>query len=131
MADDVMVFGALPSGQRLGEPGRPNHLGGVGDGLDVSPEGLEVARKTWAEAEPSDFERCGRHRWRELASGLEFRRSHGCPLLAVDSPVKPPIAKFFVLNARFYFLEPAEERAESRKLGTITSRRASPRERAA
>ena len=84
MSDDggptIFGYGDVPYGRKLEDGGHPNHIGGVGDGLDVNPETLDDARQSWPEASAADFERTGRRMWRDRATGVEYRRVRGCPL---------------------------------------------------
>lgn len=54
MSDNApAIFGGdLPSGRRLASSDRPNHVGSIGDGLDVTLEGLAAARQTLAGRTP-------------------------------------------------------------------------------
>jgi hypothetical protein len=120
-----------PYGRRLETGGREGHLGSVGDGTMLRTSGSSSPAKRGPRLPPptsSDAAAGGGERSQAAAS---FGARIGCPLLAVDSPLEAPIEKFFVLDNRFYFLEPAERQGESYKLGTLGSRRAAGRERAA
>ena len=47
-------------------------------------------------------------RWRDRASGLEYRQADGCPLLAIGTDAVRFITSFFVLGGRLHFLERAD-----------------------
>ena len=124
MSDDggptIFGYGDVPYGRKLEDGGHPNHIGGVGDGLDVNPETLDAARQSWPEASAADFERTGRRMWRDRATGVEYRRVRGCPLARLGSPVGSPVAVFYFSDGRFYFLARADQpQGESRRLGEV------------
>ena len=46
--------------------------------------------------------------WRDRATGLEYRQTHGCPLLGVGTDSVRFVSAFFVLDDRLVFLERAD-----------------------
>jgi hypothetical protein len=53
--------------------------GFVDDGNIAWPERIVEARRQWTQARSEDFERVGRSRWRDRATGVEHRAADGAP----------------------------------------------------
>jgi hypothetical protein len=80
--------------------------GFVDDGCLAWPERIVEARRQWPQANPEDFEKVGKYRWRDKATGTEFRQASGAPLLSVGSDAVRDIVCFFVTEpGRLIFLE--------------------------
>ena len=104
--------GVVPHGAR-GEQLTPNtsRAGVVDDGSIAYPERIEQARRSWPQADAADFEPLdpkGR-RWRDLASGTEYKALTGAPLLASGEATRF-VTAFFVAGGRMVFLEPDVDR---------------------
>jgi hypothetical protein len=82
--------------------------GFVDDGLIAFDERVVEARRQWIEADGEDFERVGRRRWRDRATGRLYRQADGCPLLAVGMPAVRDVVAFFIRDGKMVFLEPAD-----------------------
>ena len=78
----------------------------VVDGLIATPERTASARELWLEAQADDFEQTRRHRWRDRATGCEYRKVHGLPLL---SPSTAPVEVWFVEHDQLIFLTRVEQ----------------------
>jgi hypothetical protein len=129
MADDPVIFSYEITSRRL-ESDRPeNWVGDMSDRLDATAERVAFARERWAEGRADDFEHVRRRVWRHRGTGREYRHTFGNPLLSLG---ESPVSTFLVVGGKLTFLEPADaHQATTVKLGTITSRKASGRERAA
>jgi hypothetical protein len=80
--------------------------GFVDDGNIAWPERIVEARRQWTQARSEDFERVGRRRWRDRATGVEHRAADGAPLLSIGTDAVRDIACFFVTpEGRLVFLE--------------------------
>jgi len=66
------------------------------------------ARRQWTEVPAEDFERVGRRRWRDRASGVEYRQAGGCPLLGVGTDSVRNISCFLVADDKLVFLARAD-----------------------
>ena len=118
MSDDGPTIHAWPGGKALpdayggawGQQLKPeNQRAGVEDDGNVAwEERIVEARRQWMEVPSDAFERIGRFRWRDLASGLEFREAHGAPLLAIGQESTRGISAFFIRGGKLTFLERAD-----------------------
>ena len=79
----------------------------VNDGNTATREQIHQAAAQWPQANPSDFEHTGKRMYVDRASGVEYRRVHGAPLLSVGSDANRGITCFFVANEELVFLQPA------------------------
>jgi hypothetical protein len=83
--------------------------GFVDDGNIAWPERVTQASRQWPQVPAEDFERVGRRRWRDKASGLLYRQSDGAPLHSIGTDATRFISAFFVsLDGRIVFLERAD-----------------------
>ncbi len=80
----------------------------VDDGNVAWPERLAEARKQWAQGRLADFEPLGRRRWRDKASGVEYRQVHGAPLLSIGTDATRNISLFLVADGKLVFLARAD-----------------------
>ena len=88
--------------------GRADRAGVVDDGNVAWPERVIDARRHWPEARAEDFEQTGKRMYVDKASGNEYRRPPGAPLLSVGTAVNTGISCFFVdASGEIVFLQPA------------------------
>jgi hypothetical protein len=99
-------------GEELTPPDRPQ-LATVTDGLDATPENVQAARRSWPEGRAEDFEKIGKRRYLDKATGVEFKHEHGCPLLGVGGAAQEDIDCWFISGERLVFLRRAD-RPEAR-----------------
>jgi hypothetical protein len=119
-------MGGFPGGRKVAGSDRPrNWVGSVEDGLTATEDRLKLARSRWSEAQPDAFEHLDGHRWRDRATGREYRRVAGNPLYGDENAV----ALFVVRDGRLVFLRPDADRAEHRHVGTMRGLRATGKER--
>ncbi len=82
--------------------------GVIDDGNVAWEERVVEARRQWPQGSASDFERVGKRRWRDMASGIVYRQAHGAPLLSVGTDANRFISVFFVESGKLVFLERAD-----------------------
>jgi hypothetical protein len=82
--------------------------GYVDDGNIAWPERIAQARVQWPQADVADFERIGRRRWRDRASGMEYREEPGAPLLSIGTDATRNISLFFICDGKLTFLSRAD-----------------------
>jgi hypothetical protein len=82
--------------------------GVVDDGLTAYEERVVEARRQWPEAQAADFEQIGKRRWRDRASGTEYRHVDGTPLLSIGVTSSVDVSVFFVADGRLIFLRRAD-----------------------
>lgn len=88
--------------------GSAGRAGVIDDGLVAWPERVVEARRQWPQARAEDYEKIDRRVYVDRATGIEYRRPPGCPLLSVGTPVNAGIVCFFVdASGELVFLEPA------------------------
>jgi hypothetical protein len=80
----------------------------VDDGLIAWPERVVEAGRQWPQARAEDFERVGKRRWRDRASGTEYRHVDGTPLLSIGTTSSSDVSLFFVDGGRLIFLRRAD-----------------------
>jgi hypothetical protein len=96
----------MPTGRRLEQGGAPaGNLGSVRVLPPASAERIEQSRRHWQQASSGDFERVGK-RWIDRATGTEYRRVHGDPLLDRD-PATSDVSCFLVVDDSLVYLRPA------------------------
>jgi hypothetical protein len=76
--------------------------GHIDDGLLAYPERVAQARRLWPEGRAADFERVGRRRMRDRATGNVYRLIDGCPLLG--APALEDVDLWFVASGRIVCL---------------------------
>ena len=84
---------SLPSGHTLSPSGSwgmelkadTTRDGFIDDGNIAWPERIVEARRQWTQARAEEFEKVGRRRWRDRASGVEYREEDGSPLLSIGT----------------------------------------------
>jgi hypothetical protein len=81
-------------GEQL-KPGE-NRDGVVDDGNVAWPERVEEARRSWPQARPEDFEKTGKRRYVDRATGVEYLRVPGAPLLSAGAEETRGATVFFV-----------------------------------
>ena len=74
-------YAGIARGEQI-KPDGDRH-GVVDDGNVAWPERVAEARRSWPQADPSDFERLGKRTYRDKATGLELVAVRGAPLLAI------------------------------------------------
>ena len=60
-------------------------VGVIDDGNVAWEERVVEAPRQWPQGSPADFELVGKRRWRDRASGIEYRQAHGAPLLSIGT----------------------------------------------
>jgi hypothetical protein len=82
---------------------------------------IKYAARTWTQVQPEDFERTGRRRYVERATGIEYDLVHGNPMLGDD----PELADvFFAEDDALWFLRRADRsEVRSRVMGTMGAMR--------
>ena len=106
-----------------------SRAGVVDDGLVAWPERIAEARRQWVQAQAEDFEQLDKRLFRVRASGLEYRRVHGSPLLAIGTPGADGISTFFVDGGgTLVFLRRADLPEETRTVthGYVIAREVPP-----
>ncbi len=91
--------------------------GVVDDGNIAWPERIAEARRSWPQANPSDFEKVGKRHYRDRGSGIELVAMRGAPLLSVGQEETRGAACFFVEAGRIIVLR--REDFEQPLLGAV------------
>ena len=89
--------------------------GVIDDGNRAWPERVVEARRQWPEAQAEDFEQLDKRGrlFRDRATGVEYRRVRGAPLLDLSSPSSAAISCFFVRGqepGELIVLKPADHK---------------------
>jgi hypothetical protein len=95
--------------------------GHIDDGSVAWPERILEAERQWPRANAQDFERIGKL-YRDKASGLEYKRVSGAPLLSIGTPATDGISCFIVVDGRMTSCAGPT----GRKHGSYTTGRSSP-----
>ena len=102
--------------------------GVVDDGNVSWPERVREARRLWIQADPADFEQLDQNgrRWRDRATGDEFRAIGGAPLLSGPEACRGAQC-FFVKDNRIVVLRKADFPVELHgPVGNIYSQQLTP-----
>ena len=106
MSNEPQIYGAAWGQQIQADTSR---AGVVDDGNVAWPERIAQAANQWPQADVADFERVGRRRWRDRATGIEYRAEPGAPLLSgVGTDATRNICLFFVCDGKLTFLSRAD-----------------------
>ena len=95
-------YAGIARGEQI-KPDGDRH-GVVDDGNVAWPERVAEARRSWPQADPSDFERLGKRTYRDKATGLELVAVRGAPLLAIGQEQTRGATCFFVEAGRIVVL---------------------------
>lgn len=88
---------------------------------EATDDTIKFAKRHWKQVRPEDFERAGRRRYVERATGVEYDLCHGNPLLADDADVADV---FFVEDGALWFLRRADRsQVRSQWMGTMGAMR--------
>jgi hypothetical protein len=79
----------------------------VDDGLFATAERIQHARRFWPQGRAEDFERVGKRRYRNRATGVVYRHEDGCPLLNIGfgGTAQEDLDLFLVSGGRLIFLQ--------------------------
>jgi hypothetical protein len=81
-----------------------SRIGYLDDGNLAWPERVAAARMQWPEADPGDFERAGRRRWVDKASGVTYIEPGGAPLLSSPDANRAIVAFLVADDGKMHFL---------------------------
>jgi hypothetical protein len=104
-----------------------SRTGHIDDGSIAWPERVVEAARQWPQAPSEGFEQIGRRRWRDRASGAEYREESGAPLLSIGTDAVRDISLFFVAGGKLIFLARADVPEGNRRSPRPRSRRRSRR----
>jgi hypothetical protein len=82
--------------------------GVVDDGNVAWEERVFQARQQRTQASRDDFEKVGKRRWRDRATGVEYRHAHGAPLQSIGTDATRNISCFFIEGGKLVFLRRAD-----------------------
>ena len=80
----------------------------VDDGNVAWPERVAQARRSWPEARAEDFEKIGRRRYRDRATGTEYVAARGAVMLNVGGEANRGISCFFIESGQLRFMRRPE-----------------------
>ena len=106
-----------PDGRKL--PGGPpgGWVGQFRSMPKATDDTIKYAARIWPQVQPEDFERAGRRRYVERATGVEYDLCHGNPMLGDDADVADV---FFAKDGALWFLRRADRsQVRSQWVGTM------------
>ncbi len=106
-----------PEGRKLPSPPAAGWHGEVRTSTRATDDAIRYASRIWPRVRPEDFDRTGRRRYVERATGIAFDLCHGNPLLADDAAVADV---FFAEDGSLWFLRRADRpEARSQYMGSM------------
>ena len=107
----------IPTGRKLPSGPPAGWVGEVRTMPRATDDTIRYAARLWPQVQPEDFDRTGKRRYVERATGIEFDVCHGNPLLGDD----PEAADyFFVEDDSLWFLRRADRpRVRSQSMGSM------------
>jgi hypothetical protein len=105
MSSDPVIYGAAWGQQLTVDNSRDGY---VDDGNIAWEERIAQARSQWPQASPEDFEKVGKRRWIDRATGIEYRQEPGAPLLTIGTDANRAISLFLVADGKLVFLSRAD-----------------------